>query len=92
MSRAFTRRALFVKAAGGTLATFGPVGATPLGAVGLAYNEVGEVPALLREIEAHLDHYQHSALAAAKQLLAWHNADQLVAGLEVHCAGGGHEE
>ena len=56
-----------------------PGRSVPRGAAGLAYQEVEEIPELIREIADHYPHYRRTAAEFAVQWRNFHNADRLVA-------------
>ena len=57
----------------------------PFGAVGLAYQEVAEIPALIREIVDHYAHYRKTATEFAAEWRQFHNADRLVEEIQSDC-------
>ena len=57
----------------------------PFGAVGLAYQEVAEIPALIREIVDHYNHYRKTATEFAAEWRQFHNADRLVKEIQIDC-------
>ena len=50
----------------------------PLGAVGLAYHEIQEIPDLIRNIVDHYPHYRETAVQFAGEWRDYHNPDRLV--------------
>jgi glycosyltransferase involved in cell wall biosynthesis len=58
-----------------------PGGHCPMGAVGLAFAEVGEIPQLLREMLDHSGHYRERARAFSLRCAEHHNPRRLVAEL-----------
>lgn len=56
--------------------------AFPIGAVGMTYNSVSEIPQLLRDLIDHYPHYRRTAVEFSAQWRSYHNADRLVHELE----------
>jgi hypothetical protein len=52
--------------------------APPVGAAGLIYHHLDEVPGLLREMIDHYPHYRATAAEFARECYAYHNADRLM--------------
>jgi hypothetical protein len=50
----------------------------PLGAVGLVYDDVEEVPQLLSNMVDHYEHYRRTARALAPAIYSHHNGDELI--------------
>ena len=60
----------------------------PSGAAGLVYQEVGDIPALIREVAGHYPHYRRTAAEFARKWRSFHNADRLVADLTQNASSG----
>ena len=60
----------------------------PSGAAGLAYQDVEEIPELIREIADHYPYYRRTAAEFAKQWRGFHNADRLLADIAQNARGG----
>lgn len=58
-----------------------PGGHCPMGAVGLAFSDVAEIPDLLREMLDHIAHYRERARAFSGECAGYHNPQRLVAEL-----------
>ena len=53
----------------------------PSGAAGLVYQEVEDIPALIREVAGHYPHYRRTAAELSRKWRSFHNADRLVTDL-----------
>jgi len=54
----------------------------PIGAVGMIYHSVAEIPQLIRDLIDHYPHYHRTAIEFSARWRSYHNADRLLRELE----------
>jgi hypothetical protein len=60
----------------------------PGGAAGLVYQQVEDIPTLIREVADHYPHYRRTAAEFARHWRSFHNADRLVADISQNTGNG----